>query len=367
MAARLSLEVDAAPGQIIPRFVGVVTQDASLLSAIADWVERGGALRSLLQVSVLDQNQTGNDLLPPMSGRHMLPGDGIRFTPHFPFQEGLHYRISFDPRPLGCPGFADVATRDFSLLASRGDMPGEVERIFPSADELPENLLRFFVWFSQPMQRGQAGLEVVLLGSDGQPVQDALYRAPVELWDKSMRCLTVLLDPGRLKRGVGPNRELGPPLSAGQTYTLAIGAGMTGSSGRRLSRAVHKRFSVTRPVREPITEKGWELVLPTAGTCTPLLVRFTRPLDRALLRQAITVSMACGQVVHGCVEIVTAEKGFDFRPTTPWMAKLYHVSIAAELEDVCGNSLVAAFDGPFRNVKEPADGTPPLTLPFFPP
>lgn len=366
MVDRLSLEVDAAHGQATPRFVSLVTHDPVLLASIADWAERGSALRSVLRISVLGADQPDDDPLPPMSGRYLLQGNGVRFTPHFPFQERLHYRVSFDPRPLGCPGLAEVVTLDFSQPTEPSGLPVEVEHIFPSADELPENLLRFYVCFSQPMQRGRVGHEVVLLGPDGQPVLDALYRAPVELWDKGMRCLTVLLDPGRLKRGVGPNRELGPPLVAGKAYTLAIGVGMAGSSGHRLSGTVYKRFSVMKPVREPITESGWEVVPPVAGTYTPFFLRFARSLDWALLRQAVTVTTTCGQVVDGHVEIGMSERELAFRPTTPWTAKPHQISIAAELEDVCGNRFVAAFDRSLRNRKEAAVTTQPVILPFDP-
>ena len=366
-AGRLSLQLDDASGAA-PRFVSLLTQDPSLLSSIGDWVEKGGALRSILWISVDGRHdQPDDDALPPMSGRYTLSGNGIRFTPHFPFQQGLHHRVNFDPRPLGCPGYVETATFGFSLPARRGDLPVEVEHIFPSTDELPENLLRFYVCFSQPMQRGHAEREVLLLGPDGQPVRDVLYRAPAELWDRSMRCLTVLLDPGRLKRGVGPNRDLGPPLRVGQAYMLAIGTGMTGSSGRRLFDPVYKRFSVMKPVHEPIAASGWEIVPPVAGTCTPLLLRFVRPLDWALLRQAVTVTTVYGEVVQGRVEIEIFEKGLGFRPTKPWAAKPHQLSIAAELEDVCGNTFGGPFDRPLRNLKNPADLTLPLLFPFRPP
>ena len=75
---------------------------------------------------------------------------------------------------------------------------------------------------SSSMQRGRVRSEISLLGPDGKPALDVLYRAPVELWDRSMRQLTILLDPGRLKRGVGPNRELGPRSRAHRGTEMVI-------------------------------------------------------------------------------------------------------------------------------------------------
>jgi hypothetical protein len=119
------------------------------------------------------------------------------------------------------------------------------------------------------MQRGRALDEISLLNSEGQPVPDALYRPPVELWDKTMRCLTVLLDPGRLKRLVGPNVELGPPLKAGETYTLKIGSAMIDLHGRQLGERFRKRFLVANPLRERISVQSWELQMPVTGMRNP--------------------------------------------------------------------------------------------------
>ena len=75
-----------------------------------------------------------------------------------------------------------------------------------------------------------------------------------------MRHLTILLDPGRLKRGVGPNRELGPPLKEGHEYTLAVGSGMVDLSGRPLRESFYKAFRVTEAVRERIAVEQWRIV-----------------------------------------------------------------------------------------------------------
>jgi hypothetical protein len=121
-----------------------------------------------------------------------------------------------------------------------------------------------------PMQRGCAQEHVILLDADGRPAPDVLYRPPVELWDGSMRHLTILLDPGRLKRGVGPNKALGPPLKAGLRYTVAVGSGMLDSSGRPLRASFSKPFRVTEAVREAIAVEGWQVFSPKPESREPL-------------------------------------------------------------------------------------------------
>jgi hypothetical protein len=243
---------------------------------------------------------------------------------------------------------SEVLTLEFLLPKEQSALPAEVKRIFPSSDCLPENLLRFYVCFSNSMQRCRAEAEISLLGPDGEPAPNVLYRAPVELWDKSMRHLTILLDPGRLKRGVGPNRELGPPLKVGQQYTLAVGSGMIDLSGRRLRETFCKRFRVTEAVRQPIAVEQWKIVSPATKSRQPLMLTFPRPLDWALLSQTVTIVSADEQAIKGRIIIDQCERRWNFTPTLPWAAGCYHVRVASSLEDVCGNSVMAAFDRPLR-------------------
>jgi hypothetical protein len=229
----------------------------------------GHLTSSIFQVCVLPEDGHKDEILPNVSGQYQVIEDGVEFAPHFPFEPGVKYRASFDSRPLRpfeSPGLANL---EFSFSAERNAAPTEVTGIFPSGDLLPENLLRFYVCFSNSMQRGGAEKQIALLDADGTAVADALYRAPVELWDRSMTRLTVLLDPGRLKRWVGPNVALGPPMKAGCEYTLEIGSGMTDLYGRRLRESFRKKFRVENPVRQHIAVEEWGMVRPLMGSYQP--------------------------------------------------------------------------------------------------
>jgi hypothetical protein len=287
------------------------------------------------------------DGLPDVSGRYLLLEDEVQFIPHLPFETDVRYRATFDLRPLKVPLTADSLTLEFLIPAERNAPPlTEVTRIFPSCDLLPENLLRFYVCFSNSMQRGRALEEILLLDSDEQPVADALYRAPVELWDRTMRHLTVLLDPGRLKRWVGPNVELGPPLKIGHEYTLEIGSGMVDLCGRPLREHFRKHFLVGDAVREPLSVEHWKILPPVRGSRQALVLIFTSQLDWALLFQTITIGTADGSVIDGQVVVDECERRWSFTPTYPWTAGVYHIRVGPNLEDVCGNSTTGAFDRP---------------------
>jgi hypothetical protein len=234
-------------------------------------------------------------------------------------------------------------------------MPGladaKVTHVFPSGDVLPENVLRLYIRFSNPMQRGRALDNIVMLGPDGTLAPDVLYRAPVELWDRSMTCLTILLDPGRLKRGVGPNRMLGAPLNAGQQYTLTIGRGMMDTHCRPLREACNKSFRVSEAIREPINIERWTILPPPVRGREPLELTFPAPLDWAQLWRGIAVVSPTGQPMSGRIDIDLGETRWRFTPEEPWQAGTHTIRVAPGLEDICGNTPHRPFDGALRSAE----------------
>jgi hypothetical protein len=359
-----TLMFDADPSDPGSASVAVRNLGSDLTASLGSRAQAGLLLQSLLRVRVVEARSAAGEELPDVYGRYRVLEDGLRFKPYFPFEAGVRFRATFDPRQLGRPELSEVLTLEFSLPRERSRARARVKHVFPSGDALPENLLRFYACFSRPMQRGWAEKQIKLLSPDGQPASDVLYRPPVELWDRSMRCLTILLDPGRLKRGVGPYRELGPPLKAGLEYTLVIGSGMVDASGRTLGKSFHKAFHVTEPVREPIAIEQWRIRPPAAGGRQPLTLSFPSPLDWALLWHAITVASEGGQPIHGEIAIDRCEGRWRFTPTSPWAAGSYDVHIAASLEDACGNSPLGAFDRPLRSGPRLAFEAASRSIPF---
>jgi hypothetical protein len=359
------LRVNSGASPHGPGSVSASCLGPDLVAVLANSTRLSDLLKSVFRVIVAEVPSPEGDGLPDVSGRYILYDDEVRFIPTFPFDSDVKYRVTFDPRPLGVVVTGEPLMLEFLVPSDqKAPAPTEVTHIFPSSDLLPENLLRFYVCFSNSMQRGRALDEISLLDFEGKPVADALYRPPVELWDRTMRRLTVLLDPGRLKRWVGPNVELGPPLKAGQTYTLEIGSGMIDLHGRQLGERFRKRFLVADPAREHISVKSWELLPPVTGSRQALVLLFKNPLDWALLFQTITVGSAEGDAIAGQVAVDQCEKRWSFTPASPWVAGVYHIWVGSSLEDICGNSITGAFDRPIRNAPNPATRTDDSSLVF---
>jgi hypothetical protein len=322
-----------------------------------------GRAEPALHVKVVEAGGPDDDL-PDISGDYDILGDGVRFIPHFTFGLGVLFRATLELNAPGRPDLAEVQTLEFSFPREMRAMETKVSHVFPSSDLLPENLLRLYIRFSNPMQRGRAAGNIETLGPDGMPMPDILYRPPVELWDRSMTCLTILLDPGRLKRSVGPNRALGPPLAVGLRYTLSIGTGMIDMYGRPLSKAFARSFIVTDAVRSPVVIGEWKIAPPAAGSHKPLELSFPRPLDWAQLWQGIAVTSATGQPIGGRIDIDRGETRWRFTPDEPWRAGGHRLCVSPDLEDICGNTPYGPFDAPFRSTEEVAFETAPRLVPF---
>ena len=335
-----------------------------MMARLVTYHSRGGVLGDLLRIEVAGTEAAPDCAVPALIGLHALTEEGIRFEPMFPFEPGLRYRARYRPGPV-CPAEAEGALElDFGLPPDRPVGAVEVFGIYPSDDHLPENLLRLHLLFCRPMQRGRALEEISILGPDGEPLPDVLYRAPVELWDRSGRVLTVLLDPGRLKHGLGPNRDLGPPLCIGRTYSLVVGAGMKDESGIRLAAPAIKRFTVIDAVRAPVATGGWRIIAPAAGSREPLVVVLQTAADWAGLFNSISVSHLRDGRVAGVIAVEDFERRLRFTPARRWSPGAYRLRVQATLEDCCGNNLIAAFERPMRDRAEPAADAAVHLLPF---
>lgn len=282
---------------------------------------------------------------PAMVGDVSIAGQTFRFTPRYALEPGLRYRATFhrSKLPGGKSATADV-TAAFEIPRSAAQSPTVVAHIYPSADKLPENQLKFYLHFSAPMSRGEAYRHIHLLSADGKEVEGAFLELGEELWDRDQRRFTLLCDPGRVKRGLKPREELGPVLEEGKNYSLVIDRDWHDATGAALADTITKSFHVLPPDDAPVDPDQWKIKVPTAGTSDPLVVRFPEPLDHAMLERVLQIKRNDGGGIVGSIEIVDNETGWRFTPHEPWTAGDYQLVADATLEDLAGNSINHAFD-----------------------
>jgi hypothetical protein len=228
-----------------------------------------------------------------------------------------------------------------------------VESVYPSSAVVPENLLKLYLHFSAPMSRGEVYGRVRLLDHTGQAVELPFLELEQELWDPEGRRLTLLFDPGRVKRDLKPHREVGSPLQEGRSYALVIDAGWPDAYGRKLAAEYRKTLRVAAPDRASPDPHRWVVRAPRAATSDPLEIEFGEPLDHALLERVLEVATAQGERVEGSIEVDRNETLWRFRPAQPWAAGNYWLRAEKILEDLAGNMIGRPFEvDAFERVQE---------------
>ena len=310
------------------------------------------AWQALLRVQVAraDGADWMPDGLPPVLGDYAVRDGVLRFTPRFPFDPGQRYEVVFDPSllpsaPHGSPASpARPISTTIELPAPDRAPSTRVAAVYPSALEVPENHLRLYIVFSAPMGLGAGSPYIRLVDEHGGPLADPFLPLDVDLWNEDRTRFTVLYDPGRVKRGILPNEEMGRPLAVGNTYVLEIDAGWRDAEGQPLVAPFRREFRVGPSQERALDPADWRLELPAAGTRDPLAVVFPAPLDYGLLQRALRVATAGGQPLAGEIRIEREETRWLFTPRTPWQPGEHQLVAAATLEDVAGNRIGRAFE-----------------------
>jgi hypothetical protein len=276
---------------------------------------------------------------PPLLGRQSRDGDTLSFEPRFPLQPGLRYRAVYR-----AAGSAAPLVLSFAIPRATQAAASVLEHVYPSAELLPENLLKLYLHFSAPMSRGEAYARIRLLDEAGRAVELAFLEIDQELWDHAGRRLTILFDPGRVKRELLPNEEAGSPLREGRRYTLVVERGWPDAAGNPLAAEARKTFRVGPPDHDSPRLRDWRITPPRSGTRDALLVAFPEPLDRGLLERVLLVLDAGGTPLAGEVEVREQETRWLFTPRAPWRKGDHSLRVDTILEDLAGNSIGRPFE-----------------------
>lgn len=310
----------------------------SQLKRLKDLDPTDSAFGEILTVRVF--NKTAKGELPPLAGRCRVQGSLLILTPRYPPVAGVTYQVSVQ-RAQGEKFSSEVTVPKPS---GQGLEPAKVEQIYPSAETLPENHLRFYIHFSQPMSKGEAYEHLALLDAKGQPITAALLELGEELWDPSGMRFTLLLDPGRIKRGLRPREELGPILESGKRYTLLVKGAWPDARGRPLGQDFRKDFTAGPAVELALNPATWKLTVPTGNTANLLVVQFPHSLDHALLERTLSVLDPAGESLGGRVTVAKLEQGWSFFPRHNWKPGTYQLVVDTVLEDTAGNRIGRAFE-----------------------
>ncbi len=286
----------------------------------------------------------GGSTTQAVAGGYSRDGDTLVFTPRFQVAPGTSWEVAWHPPD----GHGSTFVLEAAPPAPPG-VPPRLERLEPGVDEVPENLLKLTLTFSEPMRGGLTLTDHVHLIDEETGTLDprAWYRT--ELWGPERKRLTMLFHPGRIKTGVSFNETAGPVLLAGRSYRVEVTTGLVDLDGEPLVEGATWRFTATAADHTRPVPEDWQLV-PPPGPRLPLQLLFDEPMDTWLLETAFVVEDALG-TVPGHLAPHEDGTGVAFTPSRPWTPGAYQLRQVGRVEDRAGNTPGRIFDGPPETVK----------------
>ena len=283
------------------------------------------SVNELMQIRLSKRHQ-------PVLGDYLFEDDKIIFRPIIAFTRGLKYQVYVRNELID----------EIEIQAVHSTIAPEIVAVYPALDTLPENLLKFYVSFSKPMQEGDAFSKIRLIKDDHDTL--SFIFLDMELWNNERTMLTLWLDPGRIKRDLQPNKLLGPPLNKGSNYQLTIDSDWQDAEGVLLKQNFTKKF-FTGP-RDSVSpdEQAWIIDVPKAKTKEPLKVSFNESLDHVLAENTISLVDATDNQVKGKLNVNDYGTVLYFLPDMEWKQGIYILQIESRLEDLSGNNLDRLFD-----------------------
>jgi len=260
-----------------------------------------------------------------MLGNFYEDKKGVSFSPSLPFSSSQTYQLICDGKVL-------ETFKPKSATTARAVVIG----IYPSQNSLPENLLKIHIKFSQPMGFGQS-YQHITITENGKEVHPFL-KLDAELWNYDRTVFTLWLDPGRIKRDLVPNIQLGNPLTEGKTYELIIKESWKDQLGRPMWQESSKTF-IAGPRDEDLPAMdNWHI----KANRDSIRIEFNEAMDFLLIQHSVSLWQKGRQlrlktiVQDNMTVILLAEQQLE--------PGAYTLKVDSKLEDLAGNNFKRPFD-----------------------
>lgn len=271
------------------------------------------------------------------------------FTPLVPFDQETPYTLICDDQFF-----------HFKIERSEGQSTMMVSGIYPGIEEVPANILKWYIRFSLPVNPVKIYEHINFLDHEGKQIDRSILHLGAPLLSEDGTLLTVWIEPGRQKRMLGPNRHLGSVFEPHRQYTLHIADTLKDADGVPIARGVRHTFTTTDSDRTKPALANWDVATLQSDTRQPLAITTHDHLDYGSLLDAFSISLD-GHIVEGVMIYDSETTVLHFTPIDKWEKGSYTIQLEYQLEDLAGNNLQHLFDRPI-NEQQKDVATTELTL-----
>lgn len=270
-------------------------------------------------------------------------GGRLSLQPSFALVAGSAYEAR-----LRQPDGRHLRKRHVVPILGKRSVP-RVLTVYPRAKAVPANLLKFYLYFSEPMREGREVFDLIRLEDEtGKTVHSPWRRQ--ELWSDNAQRLTLWIHPGRIKRGVNLRETFGPVLKPNARYTLVIDSSMSSAAGIAMAEDFRLHFQTNAEDRERPVPTAWELKIPGVNSRKPLRITAPESFDHALLSRHQWIENQDGKRISGTFHVDAGERSWSFEPRLPWETGQHRLCVDDWLEDLAGNTPTRKFE---RHVDDP--------------
>ena len=325
----------ALPREVLSQPPGVINADISGLTLAIE-----GSEQKLVRVfkNCLDPHQMNESF--PISGKLKEIEGGVRFVPTVPFSFDAEYTVQID-----------AFSHCFKIELPEDYQRITVVRIHPSSPIVPSNLLKWYIVFDRPVNPANIYDHFSLVDDRGKVVERAFLQLENPLLSDDGRELTLWVEPGRQKRQLGPNLEMGPVFDEGKEYHLMMDGKLRDVNGVVINTGWKHSFTIGKSERSLIHPEKWNIDRPESQSLGKLSIKLDKPLDYGSVNRGLIIRDGNGKLIDG--NWTSSESGLmiEFVPSRHWKSGKYTVTITSSLEDLAGNRIHRQFDQPIETDK----------------
>jgi len=289
----------------------------------------------------------------PVLGKVIIAQEKLQFIPLIPFGWGQKYTLVYNNI---IEYFTLTIPEHYEFL--------KVTNVYPSSERIPSNILKWYIKFSKPINTTLIYKYIHFIQASGDTLSRAILPLENALISDNNTLLTVWIEPGRQKRGLGPNEQLGSVFSTNQNYQLRISRELKDQQGVSMLQYFRHRFLIKEADRIQPNINNWNIRIPNINTISSLLIECNESLDYGSSLNNIQIVDKDHKEILGQWQLTDEEKTISFTPSKIWKKGNYYILFNPNIEDLSGNNLYRLFDNEVHNVSSKTERQISYTLTF---